>query len=307
MTTSPYEEPRGIPLWMPLVGIFTAAISFYWMRDDRVTSAVVAGVMIAGFSGYRMGTVKLAGFFGGAALAITYAPAWGKGCEPKIAEFFGTSGLMSRVLSVGAIGIGITVAAMIVMALLSHMLFSDRPRLEAVNRWTGFLFGGVQGIGIMLLLLGGIFVVEPMAKERVAARMPGGKFAHAVSERVVSVAEMTRNSQVGPFVIEYNPFQLVPQLDQMQDSIQLARDPEKLNQLMQSPKIEELKQQPAMRQALDSLAADAEIQEVLRSGKPMDSTTAMSLMNNPTIMKLLEEPGFIGEMSKVLSDFDLAQ
>jgi hypothetical protein len=212
---------------------------------------------------------------------------------------------MSRAVSIGAIGLGITFAAMIAMAIIARVLLEDRPRLEAMNRWTGFLFGGVQGTGVMLLLLGGILMVEPMAKERVAARTSEGAFASAVAERIVDVAGQTRKSRVGPFVMEYNPFQRVPQLARLQESMKVARDPQKLNRLMDSPNLEQLKQRPAMRQAIDSLSADDEIQQVLRSGKPIDTQAAMTLMSNPTIMKLLDEPGFVGEMSEMLNDLEL--
>ncbi|MCA9143154.1 MAG: CvpA family protein [Planctomycetales bacterium] len=304
-SASPYERSPGVPLWMPTIGVFTAGISYFWMQEDHVTASFLAGVMVAGFSGYRMGAVRLAGFFGGAAAAIAYAPTWGKAWEPQVAEFLGTSGLMSRVVSIGAIGLGITFASMIAMAIIARVLLEDRPRLEAMNRWTGFLFGGVQGTGVMLLLLGGILMVEPMAKERVAARTSEGAFARAVAERIVDVAGQTQKSRVGPFVMEYNPFQRVPQLARLQESMKVARDPQKLNRLMDSPNLDQLKQRPAMRRAIDSLSADAEIQQVLRSGKPIDTQAAMTLMSNPTIMKLLDEPGFVGEMSKVLDDLEL--
>jgi hypothetical protein len=306
MTTSPDDQPRGIPIWMPMISLFTAATSYCWIQEDHLTAIVLAMVVVAGFSGYRMGAAKLAGFFGGAAATIAYAPTWGKMCEPQLAEFCGATGLMSRVVSIGAIGIGLTFAATIVTSLVAGVLLENRPRLEAMNRWIGFLLGGVQGTGIMLLFLGGILMVEPMARERVAARTPDGAFARAVSERVVKVAEQTRESRIGPSVKAYNPFQRIPQLARMQESMQLARDPQKLNRLMDSPQIEQLKQRPAMRRAIDSLTADAEIQQVLRSGKPIDSQAAMALMNNPTIVKLLDEPDFVGEMSKVLAELDMA-
>lgn len=304
MTTRPHDQPRGLPFWMPAIGLFTAGISYFWIQGDLVTAAVLAVVMVTGFSGYRMGAAKLSGLFAGAAAAIAYAPAWGNVCEPTVAELLGTTGLMTRSVSMGAIGIGIMVAAMIALTITGRVLVEGRPRLEALNRWFGFLLGGVQGMGIMLLLLGGMLIVEPMAQERVAARSADGEFARAVSERIVKIADQTRDSEVGSIVVEYNPFQCVPQLDRMQESMKLARDPQKLNQLMDSPRLEQLKQRPAIRRALDSLSADAEIQQVLHSGKPIDSQIAMSLMNNPAIVKLLDEPDFVGEIFKVLAELD---
>ncbi|HUG70614.1 MAG TPA: CvpA family protein [Pirellulaceae bacterium] len=307
MTTSPHDQPRGITFWMPTIGLFTAGISYFWIQGDLVTAAVLAVVMVTGLSGYRMGAAKLSGLFAGAAAAIAYAPAWGKVCEPTVAELLGTTGLITRSVSMGTIGIGIMVAAMIALTITGRVLVEDRPRLEALNRWFGFLLGGVQGVGIMLLLLGGMLIVEPMAKQRVAARTADGEFAREVSERIVQIADQTRDSEVGSIVVEYNPFQRVPQLDRMQESMKLARDPQKLNQLMDSPRLEQLKQRPAIRRALDSLIADAEIQQVLHSGKPINSQVAMSLMNNPAIVKLLDEPDFVSEISKVLAELEMTR
>lgn len=305
MTLDPYDDQRGIPLWMPMVGLFSAGISYFWMKEDHVTASALGIVMIAGLSGYRIGAMRLAGFLGGAAAAVALAPTWGKALEPKIAEFLGTTGLTSRVLSIGTVGIGITIGAMILMAVLSRMVIYDRPGLEALNKWLGFAFGGVQGAGIALMLLGGIMTVEPMAKTRLKSQDGNNALARGVSKRIVEVAAQTRKSQVGPLVATYNPFKHIPQLSGMQRGAQLVRDPQRLNRLIDSPKIEQLKHKPEMRRAMDSLAADAEIQDILRSGKQIDAQAAMSLMSNPTIMKLLDDPSFVGEMSKVLDDFDL--
>ncbi len=305
MTIDPYDDHRGIPLWMPIVGVFTAAISYFWMQEDHVTASAIGIVMIAGFSGYRIGAMRLAGLLGGAAAAVALSPSWGKQLEPKIGEFFGVTGLTSRVLSIGAVGLGITVGAMILMAILSRVIVRDRPRLEALNKWFGFAFGGFQGTGIALLLLGGIMMVEPMAKTRLSSQEDNDTLARSVSKRIAETAAKTRKSQVGPFVAAYNPFTQVPQLSGMQRGATLVRDPQRINRLMESPKLEELKQRPEMRRAMDSLAADTEIQGILRSGKQIDAQAAMSLMNNPTIMKLLDDPSFVGEMSKVLDEFDL--
>ena len=103
----------------------------------------------------------------------------------------------------------------------------------------------------------------------------------------------------------YNPFQCVPQRARVQESLQLARDPQKLNRLMDAPRLEQLQQRPAMRRAIDSLTADAEIQQILRSGKPVGPDAAMALMNNPTIKKLLDEPDFVGEMSKIMTELNV--
>ena len=120
MTTNPHDESCGIPLWMPVIGLFTAAISYFWMRGDHVAASVFGAVTISGFSGYRVGAAKLAGFIGGAGIAVAYAPHLGRTYEPQVANFFGTTGLLSRVVSIGIFGLGITIGTVFITAIVAR-------------------------------------------------------------------------------------------------------------------------------------------------------------------------------------------
>lgn len=294
----------GISAWLILLGLLGSATAYFWSQGDLLAATTLVAITIAGFSGYRVGALKLVGFIGGVAVAIAYAPILGRTLEPQFAEWLGTTGLSNRMLSIGLVGIGITLVATIVFALISRSLFTERPRLDACNRWLGFGIGAVQGVAVMLIIVGGLLVLEPTVKKRVAARdsVPN-KFSLTVAERVLDVTEQTRSSAFGEAVVANNPFEKVPQLAKVQKSVRVVSDPDRLNQLIHQPSRDKHEFSPAISSAIDKLSADPEIQQVLESGKPVTHQTIMSLMNNPAILELLDDPNFLSEITKLIGEF----
>jgi uncharacterized membrane protein required for colicin V production len=280
------------------------AAGYVWWLGDHVAATALAAITIMGFGGYRVGATRIAGFLIGLATAVVYAPGFGGALEANFAEWFGMTGLANRIASVGAVGIGITLAAMIVAAILSRFLFGKRPLLRAGDRWIGFGVGTLQGAIVMLLLLGGMLEVEAMAKQRVESRIADDELRHAVAVQVVKVAEKTRESRIASLVSTYNPFDRVPQLRSLRRRVQVISDPAKLNDLVQHPSMERFTERPQVRKAIDNLTADPQLQQALQSGQPIDQKTALSLMNNPSVLKLLDEPEFMSEMSRLLSELD---
>jgi uncharacterized membrane protein required for colicin V production len=304
MDSDQKTDRSGLPGWLLVTGVLGGATVYFGLAGDQVTATLVGVMLLAGLSGYRVGAFKLAGFFAGVAAATTFAPPLGSQLEPSCAQWLGTSGLMNRAVSIGSVGLGITLTAVVLVAVLSRRLLVERPRLTAWNRWIGFGLGGMQGTLIVLILIGGLLVVEPMAKKRVAARDADDAFGQAVAQQVVRITEQSRVSKVGPLLAAYNPFDHIPQLAQMQQGVRVVSDPERVNRLIEHPAMEQLKESPAVRTAIDSLVVDPEILQVLESGRPIDSQTAMSLMNNPSILLLLDDPSFLTEMSKIVSELD---
>lgn len=295
----------GVSAWLILLGLLGSATAYFCSQDDYLAATTLVAITIAGFSGYRVGALKLVGFIGGVAIAIAYAPVLGRQLEPQFAEWLGTAGLTNRALSIGVVGLGITIMATIVFAIISRHLFDERPRLDACNRWFGFGIGAVQGMLVVLIIVGGLLVLEPTVKKRVAARESNpNKFSLAVAERVLDVTKQTRSSAFGEAVIANNPFEQVPQLAKVQRSVRVVSDPDQLNQLMQRPSQKQHELSPTIYSAIDKLSADPEIRQVLESGKPVDHKAIMSLMNNPAILELLDDPNFLTEISKLIGEFN---
>ena len=210
--------------------------------------------------------------------------------------------MTNRIACIGAVGLGVMFGVALLAANLSRMICRNRPMLQQLNRMAGFAFGGAQGALVTLLLLGGILVVEPMAKLRVARRDADTTFARTVAKRVIDVATMTRQSCLGSLIHTYNPFGRVPQLKRVIHRAQLASDPHKLNELLQHPSMNTLRENSSIRSALDSLASDPQIRRTIESGEPLDQQTALALMNNPALLELLDQPEFINQMSQILDE-----
>lgn len=304
MDSDQKTERSGFPGWLLIAGVLGGATVYFWLDGDQVTAMLLGVMLLAGLSGYRVGALKLVGLFAGMAAAITLAPPLGNQLEPSFAQWLGTSGLMNRAVSIGSVGLGITLTAAVLVAVLARRLLIERPRLTAWNRWVGFGLGGMQGALIVLILVGGLQIVEPMAKKRVSASDGDDSFGQAVAEQVVRITEQSHVSRVGPLLAAYNPFDHIPQLAQMQQGVRVVSDPERVNRLIEHPAMEQLKERSAVRTAIDSLAVDPELLQVFESGRPIDSHTAMSLMNNPSILQLLDDPSFMTEMSKIVSELD---
>lgn len=297
------DDQSGVPGWLLVLGVVGGAIAFFWSKGDHVTASVLGVLAVAGFSGYRLGALKMIAFFGGAAAAVVYAPRFGRQLEPSVSEWLGTTGLANRAISIGAVGLGMTIGALLLAALLSRWLFADRPRLAACNKWVGFAVGGVQGGVLVLLAMGGLFLIEPMAKQRVVNREQASPLGRAVAKQVVNITEQTRGSKLGTVILTNNPFDHVPQLAKMKSSVRVISDPQRLNELIRHP-LTQLKESPSLSRTIEKLTADPQIREVLESGKPVDQQTAMSLMNNPAVLEMLDDPDFLGEMSKMLGELD---
>ena len=64
----------SFPKWLIVLGLCCGGIAFFWARGDHVTATVAGAITFAGFSGYRIGAAKLAGFFCGLSAAYVVAP-----------------------------------------------------------------------------------------------------------------------------------------------------------------------------------------------------------------------------------------
>jgi hypothetical protein len=179
----------------------------------------------------------------------------------------------------------------------------NRPRVDTTNRWVGFVIGGLEGAVAVLLFLGGILILEPIERDRAQRRDPSDTRGRMVSEWILGITDGVYRSQIGPAIIANNPFKKIPQLNkvaELQQSVQVLSDPTKIDEMIHHPSIIKLQERPEMRRAVDRLNGDPTIQEVLRSGRPMDRAAVMTLMNHPAVLELIDQPDFLEEAYKVI-------
>ena len=303
------ERPRmGKPMFLFWCLLFGGVGYYFFNRHDHVGMAGTVAIAIACFSGFQLGASRIAASLIGIAAAIALAPYWGISQEHRFTEWFGTTGLANRFLSVGVIGLLIILVASVISVIITNRFMKNRPRLAMSNSWLGFMIGGAEGVIAILLLLGGILMIEPVEKQRADLRGADDVRGQAVGNAITTVAFKTRASPLGPVIDKYNPFTRIPQLnkiEKVQQTVVVLSNPAKIDQLIHHPDITRLQERPEMKQAVDKLMSDPEITQILYSGKSIDRAGAMTLLNHPAVLELVDQPGFLEEANRIIDESDL--
>ena len=302
-----HETPRPHMSWPAKIlwlSIFLGIGGYGLYTKDYLVAAVPIAIMFSAFSGFRIGALRLAGSIGAIALAIAYAPEIGVTYEVKFSQWVGTTGLTNRFASIAAVGVVISLVVTIAFLMLTGRFVSRRPRLAWLNSWMGFFFAAVQGAAAVLLLLGGVLMIEPLEQKKIDDGIAKSATGKIISDGVLLVADRTRTSQIGPYIEQYNPFVKIPQLnkiDQVQQTVRVLNDPAKMNRLLNHPQVEQLKKRPETKRAVRELMEDPMVREILASKTQMDKSAAMTLMSHPAILNLIDQPGFLDAAIKVIA------
>lgn len=312
--SEPHDEDRpelprmGKPMFLFWCLLFGGVGYFFFDKHDYVGMAGTAAIAIACFSGFHMGASRIAASLIAIAAAVALAPQLGVSQEHHFSEWFGTTGLANRFLSVGVIGLLIMLVASVIAVIITNRFMKNRPRLAMSNCWLGFMIGGAEGAIAILLLLGGILIIEPLETERAHLRGKDDVRGQAVGNAITTVAFKTRASQLGPVIDKYNPFTRIPQLnkiEKVQQAVGVLSNPAKIDELIHHPDITRLQERPEMKHAVDKLMSDPEIKQILYSGKSIDRAGAMTLLKHPAVLELVDQPGFLAEANKVINESDL--
>ena len=288
--------------------LFCGVGYYFFQKLDYVGVAGTAAIAIAGFAGFRMGATRIAISLVAIAAAIALAPKLGVSQEYRFAEWFGTTGLANRFLSIGVIGLSIILVATVIAVMITNRLLSNRPRLAKSDRWLGFVIGGAEGAIATLFLLGGILIMEPLEEQNAARRGSDDVRGHAIGYAITTAAMKTRASELGPVIDKYNPFRRIPQLnkiEKVQQTVSVLSDPAKIDGLIQHPEITKLQQRPEMKRAVSTLMSDPQIKQILYSGKPLDRAAVITLLNHPAVLELVDQPGFLEEANKIIEESDV--
>jgi len=300
-------EPVRMPWkWrLFLTVLFLQPILYFAWEGDHVLAAVCAVSGFMAFGGFRLGAIAILSSIGAIAAAIHYAPSIGCAQEFRFTEWFGTTGLLNRGLSIGVVGVAITLGITGVAAIIVGGLVRQRPVLDRVNRWTGFGIGLVEGLALCLFFLGGMLVIEPTEQARAESPSDKEVVRPLLARAIATTTEQTRASRLGPVIEQYNPFVRFPSLnkvEEIQKSVQVLSDPREIDGLMNHPSMRQLRQRPEIRAVVEKLHDDPEIRKLFQSGRPMDRLTAMTLLSHPVVLELLDQPGFTEEAARVLRE-----
>lgn len=289
-------------VFLPCLAMFGLPAAACVWQGDFVFAALLVLIGLGCMSGFKVGAVKALATVAGIAAAVWFGPQLTGDLELKLTEWFSTTGLTNRLLSLGLIGLAMVLVSVFVSALISGWIFKKVPSIGSLNRGIGFLLGGAEaGVGL-LVLLGGLIVVQPMLPSSTGQKAP---VQQAINSGIEKVIEHTESSYVGQIVEQYNPFVKFPQLNcfsQVQKTVAVLQDPETVKQMINDPRIKILQEDPSMQEAIAMLKSDKAINEVLESGDINDQEKIMTIMNSPVVLHLLDQPGFVAEASKVIAE-----
>jgi uncharacterized membrane protein required for colicin V production len=281
---------------------------YFGGAGDYVLAAACSISGFTAFMGFRVGAVVILGSVGAIGAAIAFAPPISYAHEFRFTEWFGTTGLLNRFLCVGVVGLTIALGITGLVILVAGRVFRNRTGLDMFNRWCGFGIGIVEGFVVCVLFLGGMLILDPIDTEAAQFQLADDSGKPFVAKAISSVTKYTRASRLGSFIENNNPFVHFPQLnkfEQVQKSMLVLSNPHKIDQLLNDPAIRELQRRPEVRTVIRKLMDDPEIREILQSDRLMDRSMAMTLLEHPAILELLDQPGFIEEATKVIRETDL--
>ena len=300
-STQVKKSPPVFLICLALFGI--PAVIFAW-NQDYVTAVVLVLMGNGCLLGFKVGAIRRLATVAGIFAAVWFTPKFSGDLEPKLTEWFSTTGLTNHLLSMGLIGISIVVVTVLLVGLISSVILKRRHGLNSLNRWTGFLMGGAEaGVGV-LLVLGGLIVIQPMLPASSDSEAP---VQNAITSGVAKLIERTESSYVGPVVEKYNPFVKFPQLNrfaEVQNTFVVLQDPAAVKKMIYHPRIKALQDDPEMKDAIDKLKSDKTINKILKSGGPDDVDKVMAIMNSPVVLHLLNQPGFIAKASEAIAEMN---
>lgn len=217
------REPAFWPWCISLVSC-CGIVGYFVAHGDHITAFAVIALVLSALSGYCMMASRLLCWHAGLVAAGLLGSILIQFCRPALTAGLGTSGFALSVIVSGMIVALATTAA---LRRLIVRFFSAGPSLEAVNRWAGFGIGAGQGAILCGLVLGGLLVLEPIAKDRLFNddHARDNKIPQVLAAKVVEYAGKTSESAIGPTVAHYNPFRLLPPLEELRNDLRDLRNP----------------------------------------------------------------------------------
>jgi uncharacterized membrane protein required for colicin V production len=297
---------RGFSIWLLLMGAVGAVVGFSWSEKDYVTASALGVVAFCGLWGYFFGAMRILGGVGGIVAAYHFAPRTALWIAAHLPDSVSTSPWMTQTLSLGVASLGIAALVMCIARIVSRRCSQSHDCFDSGNQVLGLGLGAAQGAVSMLFLLSAAVTSAPLANERLQQPTSAGHevLSRIAAQQIVDIAHQTQRSTIAPLIERYNPFEHVPQLKQMQRTVAAIQDPQVFARFAEHPAMTKLQNKPSVRAAMESLANDSELKELALSGKTITAQTALSLLDNPAIAKLLTEPELIRDIAQALREFD---
>ncbi|MGB0599275.1 MAG: CvpA family protein [Rubripirellula sp.] len=310
MTAKAADDPTKMKFGQSLfvLTVFFGPAFLFYSRGDSITATLFAVTGVAALTGYRVGAAAILLLLATGVVALWTSPSIGMAFEHRFSSWFGTTGLTNRFISILAVILGMTAIGIVASRLIGQWL-AKKKKTDLTNRWIGFTLGAAEGAATMVLLLGGILMMEPRVKARAALLDPEDRRGHSMAQFILQTSAQTRQSLIGPLLIDHNPFRTIPPLTrftEIQDTLEALQDPDQLEQILDHPSVRQLQNSVELQQTVEELQADPELAEILQA-QQLTGKMALTLLNHPAILKLIDQPGFLDAAKSAIDGIQSSQ
>jgi hypothetical protein len=296
-------SPAGIGL-CALVLLSAAALIF----GDLVTGLFVVFIALAVVNGYWIGASRIAALLGGLLVAAVLTVPLGKAFEGVLGAVLNLTGLTSRLVSIALVAVINVLAVTVILQIVIGRLHKRKPEWRRHDRLVGAGLGLAEGALLGLLLIWSILSLEPIATSSLVMtdgpQRPGR--SNLVSQRVAAIADVARRSAVGRFADATNPLTEIRLITLLEDSLIVMNDPAAQEAFVSHPAIDRIRQRPSVQRVMDMLTTDPQIAPILESGEEITSNDLRTILDSPTLLKILDETDLVAELSPLTGEIQQA-
>ena len=268
----------------------------------KIAIVLIALSMLYGWSRGLSGTLSV---LAALLLAILLARPLGGAMSGVMSSVTGSVGLLNRMASIATCGLVIFILTSIALSLPLKRLIKRNPSIQRLDKVGGIGIGLIEGI---ILALG--FVWTPLALEPIASMQTSenattidGRPAppNPLAERVIWLANKSRESAIGRSVGSVNPVASARPLTMTNDFLHLAQDERALRRFSESPEAENLRSMESVQRAIEILESDQELMQRIQE-EGASPGVIQDLLESPTVLRILDETTIVSDLTSSMED-----
>lgn len=296
-------SPMGVGLGV-LVVIAVVAMSL----GDLVTGLFFLLVGLAALNGYWVGASRISAVFGGMFVAALLAVPLGKSLEGVFSAALGSTGLTNRMISIAVLAIIVVVVVAAILHVLIRQAVNKKPAWKRYDKLIGSGLGLLEGTLLGFLLIWTVLSLEPLARTSLVQTgdPENTPRANPVSQGIVAIAEVARESTVGQVADAVNPLDEMRLITLLEHGLIVLNDPRARDAFVRHPAIAGIKQRPSVQRALDMLTADPQINQIVESEDGISGEGLRAILDSPTLLAILDETKLVADLSPIADEIEHA-
>lgn len=311
--TQSTESEQGMAKLRAGIMIGVAAVALLCILFGSLPLKIVVLVLaICIIQGLWRGAAELIGIVGGMIVGVLVCRPIGRLFEPALASLTRTSGLSSRLISIGLAAVVISAVVAVAIGIVAKRAMKKRPDFAGADKLAGGGLGLVQGCFLGLIVLWVPLAMEPVARTQIEERSGEAGFAAAppnpVARAVVNFAEQVKGSSLGGVAEGTNPMEGTKIFALSGDFSIVLRHPKAREHFVNSDAMRGLRTTPSVQDAIARLEKDQELGAMIRAGdygpqfvrEVLLSRTLMDVLDNTTIVRDLTPQ--VGEIERALQE-----